>query len=73
MVEKKVLSKVVLLGDMGVGKTTLLNSFMDESTTLLNSFMGAGQAKATVGSDFRKKDIKVGNTTNTLQVWDTAG
>ena len=28
MVEKKVLAKVVMLGDMGVGKTTLLNSFM---------------------------------------------
>ena len=55
MVEKKVLSKVVLLGDMGVGKTTLLNSYM-----------GAGAAKATVGSDFRKKDVKVGNTNVTL-------
>ena len=63
MVEKKVLTKVVLLGDMGVGKTTLLNSFMG----------GNQGSKATVGSDFRKKDVKVGNTTNTLQVWDTAG
>ena len=62
MVEKKVLTKVVLLGDMGVGKTTLLNSFM-----------GAGNKQATVGTDTRKKDVKVGNTTNTLQVWDTAG
>jgi GTPase SAR1 family protein len=28
MVEKKAMAKVVLLGEMGVGKTTLLNSFM---------------------------------------------
>ena len=28
MVEKKAMAKIVLLGEMGVGKTTLLNSFM---------------------------------------------
>jgi len=39
MVEKKILSKVVLLGSMGVGKTTLLNSFLG----------GKQAAKATVG------------------------
>jgi GTPase SAR1 family protein len=32
MVERKVLSKVVVLGNMGVGKTTLLNSFLGEQS-----------------------------------------
>jgi Ras-related protein Rab-7A len=63
MVEKKTLSKVVMLGDMGVGKTTLLNKFLGEKSS----------GKATVGQDFRKKDLKIGNAMVTLQVWDPAG
>jgi small GTP-binding protein len=63
MVEKKILSKVCMLGDMAVGKTTLLNSFLGGKPT----------GKATVGQDFRKKDIKVGNAMVTLQVWDPSG
>ncbi len=63
MVEKKAMAKVVLLGEMGVGKTTLLNSFMGNQ----------GVSKATVGNDFKKKDLRVENTIVTLQVWDTAG
>ena len=56
MVEKKVLAKVIILGEMGVGKTALVNSFIGNS----------GKTKATVGNDFRKKDITVGDITVTL-------
>jgi GTPase SAR1 family protein len=44
---KKVLSKVILLGDMNVGKTTLLNNYTAVKVA----------AKATIGPDFKKKDI----------------
>jgi GTPase SAR1 family protein len=27
--EKKILAKVILLGEMGVGKTTLMNKYVD--------------------------------------------
>jgi len=48
---------------MGVGKTTLLNGYA-----------GGGQAKgATMGPDFRKKDLRVGNVEVNMQIWDTAG
>ena len=63
MVEKKVLSKVVMLGDINIGKTTLLNSFLGVTAP----------AKASVGQDFRKKEVKIGNNMVTLQVWDPAG
>ena len=62
---KKVLSKVVLLGDMGVGKTTLLSKYINSGTN--------APAKASVGPDFKKKELKVGNVEVTLQIWDTAG
>lgn len=61
---KKVLAKIILLGDMGVGKTTLLNGYVGN----------AGAKKgATMGPDFRKKDIRIGNTEVNMQIWDTAG
>jgi len=61
--KKKALTKVVLLGDIAVGKTTLINKF----TT------GNSSASATVGTDFKSKQIVVNNTDLTMQIWDTAG
>lgn len=41
-----------MLGNMGVGKTTLMNRFIDGNLT---------ESKGpTLGSDFRRKDVKVG-------------
>lgn len=57
MVEKKVLSKIVLIGEMNVGKTTLMNSFVGSGSDL---------PTATVGSDTKKKEVKLGNVTVTL-------
>ena len=48
---KKVLAKIILLGEMGVGKTTLLNGYCG----------GQQKGTATMGPDFRKKDFRVGN------------
>ena len=44
---KKKLSKVIILGDSAVGKTSLLNSYVDQK--FLQSY------KATVGADFMEK------------------
>ena len=65
MVEKKLLAKVIVIGDLGVGKSTLTSNYVDNRTSV--------QGVVTMGPDFRKKDIKVGNTNVTLQIWDTAG
>ena len=60
---KKVLAKIILLGDMGVGKTTLLNGYCG----------GQQKGNATMGPDFRKKDLRCGNVEVNMQIWDTAG
>eukprot|EP01130_Rhizamoeba_saxonica_P004279 TRINITY_DN174_c0_g3_i1.p1 TRINITY_DN174_c0_g3~~TRINITY_DN174_c0_g3_i1.p1 ORF type:complete len:230 (+),score=35.94 TRINITY_DN174_c0_g3_i1:67-690(+) len=57
--------KLILLGNSGVGKTSLMNSYVNNKFT--NSY------KATIGSDFLTKDVMVGDTFVTLQIWDTAG
>ena len=55
--KKKFLAKVVLLGDVNVGKTTLINQFASGN---------AGNSQATVGTDFKSKQIDVGDTKVTL-------
>jgi len=58
------LAKVVLLGDINVGKTTLINQFASGD---------GGKTQATVGTDFKSKTITIDGTQVNLQIWDTAG
>ena len=61
---KKVLLKIVILGDSGVGKTSLMNQYVNKKFS--------GQYKATIGADFLTKEVMVGENLVTLQIWDTA-
>lgn len=70
MPQKKHVLKIVLLGDSGVGKTSLMNRYSTGKFT--------GQYKATIGADFLSKEIVVEDGLHqrqvvTLQIWDTAG
>lgn len=62
---KKVLLKVIILGDSGVGKTSLMNQFVNKKFSK--------QYKATIGADFLTKEIVIDDKLVTMQVWDTAG
>lgn len=62
---KKVLLKVIILGDSGVGKTSLMNQYVNERYT--------EQYKATIGADFLTKEVSIDDKLVTLQIWDTAG
>mmetsp|Transcript_72251 Transcript_72251/g.64932 ORF Transcript_72251/g.64932 Transcript_72251/m.64932 type:complete len:219 (+) Transcript_72251:121-777(+) len=65
MASKKVLLKIIILGESGVGKTALLHKYV------MNKFIE--EHKATIGADFLTKDISIGDKLITLQIWDTAG
>jgi len=62
---KKVLLKVIILGESGVGKTALLHKYV--------SGQFIEHHKATIGADFMTKEIKIDDKLITLQMWDTAG
>jgi len=62
---KKVLLKVIILGDSGVGKTSLMNQYVNKKFSR--------QYKATIGADFLTKEIMVNDKMVTMQIWDTAG
>jgi len=55
----------MLLGDSGVGKTSLFNQYFNQNFTL--------PYKPTLGIDFLTKDITTPDGTFTLQIWDTDG
>lgn len=57
--------KIVILGDQGVGKTSLLTRFMYESFE--ENYL------STVGIDFCSKTMYLEDRTIRLQIWDTAG
>lgn len=57
--------KVLVLGDAGVGKTALLEQFVNRRFV--------GSYKATIGCDFLVKEMRVGDAQVTMQLWDTAG
>jgi len=62
---KKVLLKVIILGDSGVGKTSLMNQYVNKKFS--------NQYRATIGADFLTKEVMVDDRLVTLQIWDTAG
>nr|CCA25017.1 Rab7 family GTPase putative [Albugo laibachii Nc14] len=62
---KKVLLKLTILGDSGVGKTSLMNQYVNQKFS--------NQYKATIGADFLTKEIVFEDKLVTLQIWDTAG
>jgi small GTP-binding protein len=57
--------KMLMVGESGVGKTSLIRTFDDEQFT--ESFI------TTIGVDFRCKLLDVGDKKIKLQLWDTAG
>jgi Ras-related protein Rab-6A len=56
--------KCCVVGDAGVGKTSLIHAFMDKSVDAV---------KTTMGIDFFSKSMYVQTTTVHLTLWDTAG
>jgi len=57
--------KVIILGDSGVGKTSLMNQYVNKKFS--------SQYKATIGADFLTKEMQVDDRLVTMQIWDTAG
>ncbi|XP_050292446.1 ras-related protein Rab7-like isoform X1 [Quercus robur] len=63
--KKRTLLKVMVLGDSGVGKTSLMNQYV---------YMKFNpHYKATIGADFVTKELQIDDKQVTLQIWDTAG
>ena len=58
--------KLILLGDSGVGKTSLLNRYMDQPFIFNQS--------CTVNVDFKIKSLKIDKYTSAkITIWDTCG
>ncbi|KAM9097325.1 ras-related protein Rab-36 isoform 3-T4 [Sarcophilus harrisii] len=58
-------SKVVVLGDLYVGKTSLINRFCKD--------IFDRHYKATIGVDFEIERFEIAGVPYSLQIWDTAG
>ncbi|KAL6059726.1 Ras-related protein Rab-7A [Balamuthia mandrillaris] len=61
----KVLLKIIIIGDSGVGKSSLLLQYVNK--TFVHKY------QATIGTDFLTKDLELEGHRITLQIWDTAG
>ena len=57
--------KIVLLGDQGTGKTSIISRFINDSFR--------PDYDATIGIDFLVKNVTYGHQQYRLQLWDTAG
>ena len=57
--------KLILLGDQGVGKSCILNRFLND--TFIEDY------QATIGLDFQSKNIQIENQDIHLLLYDTAG
>jgi len=59
------LFKILLVGNSGVGKSSILNQFVDK--------VYHDEYISTIGVDFKIHTLKIDDKTVKLQVWDTAG
>ncbi|KAJ0076854.1 hypothetical protein Patl1_36390 [Pistacia atlantica] len=59
---RRTLLKVIILGDSGVGKTSLMNQYVNKKFS--------NQYKATIGADFLTKEVQFEDRLFTLQVGD---
>lgn len=57
--------KIVLLGDMSVGKTSICNRYYSGEYT--------GTHEATIGGCFFTKDVELESHICKFEIWDTAG
>lgn len=65
MSEDHQMFKIVVIGNSGTGKTNILTRYIG------NSFNPS--RNATIGVEFLKKMVKVGNQDMRIMLWDTAG
>lgn len=59
------MTKIVIVGDSGVGKTNVLLRFTDS--------LYKHSHVATIGIDFKVKTMSLNGTKIKMQIWDTAG
>ena len=57
--------KIILLGDTGVGKSSIIKRFMEDSFDI--------NVASTIGSNFLEKIVSVKGKKVKVEVWDTAG
>ena len=57
--------KLVIVGNSGVGKTSLLTRYFDDCFSDTHEY--------TIGVDFRVKTLNIEGNTIKVQIWDTAG
>ena len=57
--------KIILAGDTGVGKTTILNQYFN------NIF--SDKTLTTLGSEYKTKEIEIKGEKIKLEIWDTPG
>ena len=63
--EEEVRIKVTCIGSAGVGKSSIIKSYINGSFDL--------DSAATCGADYYKKELKIYNRKILLDIWDTAG
>ena len=59
------INKVILIGDMGTGKTSVVKRF--SANVFENEY------KATIGVDFEIEHFRILTLPFNIQIWDTAG
>ena len=63
--EKEDIIKIVIIGESSVGKTSIINQFMDK--------VFEEKIMSTSGGSYNTKSVKCGSKIYKLEIWDTAG